>query len=667
MCVMSTAIKPHHDRTTAELVLDLQSNRVLANSLLFQHRHTDEDAPFHARMIRAMTSHLPQVLIKAFRGSAKSTTAEEVLITGAAFQDYQFGLVVGNTYESAVMRLASVKRELAYNEKLLTMFGSMEGEKWGEDVIILANGVRLQALGRNQSTRGLKESVRNMRPDFVLLDDLEDVDDVKSPESRNKNWQWYTRELYPALDPKARLRMVGTPLHDDSMVERAAASKDWRTLTIPLYTLDGAGEIVSNWPSRFPVEAILKIRDAFAEAGDLAGFSQEYLCKPLDHIAKTFQEGDILINPGTSTFAPRTLIVDPARTTKATSSRTGYVVTSWVGSKLIVHDALGAFHSPSEQVAKIFELNDAHHPMTVAVEANGLEEWLMQPLRAGMTQRGTTMPLQAIRAPNDKKQFIAGLQPFFKAHEVEFASPLPDLKQELMSFPYGKLDIINALAYAVRLRPGAPVYPNFQQHHVQHFLPSARASLWLALNGSAGMLVSVLVAIEDGGIHILNDWVREGPMDDCLQMVEMDLNSLPTYTRRPQIMLPMERGQAQDHAGIGNALRRNRLGFREGKRINEALESLTEPLRTTMAQRPMFTVSPEATWSLNAFAGGYARDVTGRDMLVMRPQDNIHATVAQATEVLTATLDPRRMFELDSDGPGMTIGHNGRPYRSMMR
>lgn len=640
---------------------------MLANALLFKHRHTDEDAPFHARMVRALTSKLPRVLIKAFRGSAKSTTAEEVMITGAAFKDYQFGLVVGNTYESAVMRMASMKRELAYNEKLLTMFGSMEGEKWGEDVLILANGVRLQALGRNQSTRGLKESVRNMRPDYVLLDDLEDVDDVKTPESRQKNWQWLTRELFPALDPHARLRAVGTPLHDDSVIERIAASVDWRTLTIPLYTMDGAGEMVSNWPARFPAEAIVKLRDMFERDGDLAGFSQEYLCKPLDHIARTFQEGDILINPGTPTFAPRTVIVDPARTTKATSSRTGYVVTSWVGSKLIVHDALGAFHSPSEQVEKIFELNDAHHPMTVAVEANGLEEWLMQPLRAGMTARGSTMPLQAIRAPNDKKQFIAGLQPFFKAHEVEFASPLPDLKAELLSFPYGKLDIINALAYAIRLRPGAPVYPNFMQSHVQHYIPGPRAALWLALNGTAGMLVSVLVAVEDGGVHILHDWVREGPMDDCLQMVEMDLNSLPTYTTRPQLMLPFERAGIQDHAGIGNALRRNRLGFREGKRLNESLESLTDLMRSTMAHKPLFTVNPEATWSLNAFAGGYARDVTGKDMLVMRPQDNIHTTVAQATEVLAATLDPRRLFELDSTGPGMTIGHNGRPYRSMLR
>jgi hypothetical protein len=656
------------DRATAELVLDLQRNRVLANALLFKHRHTDEDAPFHPRMVHALTSSLPRVLIKAFRGSAKSTTAEEVMITGSVFKDYQYGLVVGNTYEAACMRLASIKRELAYNERLLTMFGAMEGSKWGEDVLVLENGVRVQALGRNQSARGLKESVRNMRPDFVLLDDLEDVDDVKSPESREKNWRWLTRELIPALDPKARLRAVGTPLHDDSVIERLAASQDWRTLTIPLYTLGAGDEVVSAWPSRFPQAAILDLRDRFERDGDLAGFSQEYLCKPLDHIAKTFKEGDILVNPGTSTFAPRTVIVDPARTTKATSSRTGYVVTSWVGSKLIVHDALGAFHSPSEQVAKIFELNDSHHPMTVAVEADGLEEWLMQPLRVGMTQRGSTLPLQAIRAPRDKKQFIAGLEPFFRAHEVEFASPLPDLKAELMAFPYGKLDIINALAYAVRLRPGAPVYPNFSQQHVKHFLPGPRAHLWLALNGSAGMLVSVLIALEDGGIHILNDWVREGPMDNCLQMVEMDLNSLPTYSTRPQIMLPYERALATDHAGIGNALRRNRLGFREGKRLVESLESLTDPLRTTMAQRPMFTVSPEATWSLNALAGGYARDVTGRDVLVMRPQDNIHATVAQATEVLAATLDPRRMFELDGDNAqGMTIGSSGRPYRSMLR
>ena len=132
-------------KDTAALVLELSHDPILANRLLFAKRHPKESAPFHPRMIAALTSRVPQVLVKAFRGSAKSTTAEEVMTQGGVFQDFQYGLIVGSTYDRACDRLKTIKHELDFNEKLLTMFGTLQGSSGGVDTIILSSGVMLKA------------------------------------------------------------------------------------------------------------------------------------------------------------------------------------------------------------------------------------------------------------------------------------------------------------------------------------------------------------------------------------------------------------------------------------------------------------------------------------------------------------------------------------------
>lgn len=658
-------------QSTAALVRDLQDDPVLANRVLFGHRHPKDSAPYHPRMIAALTSALPQVLIKAFRGSAKSTTAEEVMVQGAVFRDFHYGLIVGSTYDRACDRLKSIKHELSFNPKLLTMFGGLEGEQWGADTIILSNGVMVKAIGRGQSARGLKEANRNTRPDFVFFDDLEEEEtgERAKPVDGLAVWTWINRVLTPALaqDREPRIRWAGTPLGENCALEMAATSPDWRTLTVPLFAgsinARDPAEITPAWPSVFPAEACLALRDKFERAGDLAGFSQEYLCQSVDNAVRTFRAETITVEAPASNFAPKTLIVDPARTVNARSARTGYVVTSWMGSRLYVHHAQGSFHTPAEQVDTIFGLSDTFHPATVAVESNGLEEWLMQPLRAQCTLRGDVLPLQAIRAPRDKDNFISGLQPFFNAREVVFVQDFPDLKAELLAFPHGRKDVVNALAYAIRLRPGAPIYPGFADRHIQHFVPGPRATLWLCMNAAPGILTTTLVAVQDGRVHVMNDWVREGVMADMLQAVAMDMNALPTVTGTPQILIPAERASLTDSAGLGSALQRLSIRYRTGARAVENVECLTDVMRATVGGREQFTVSPEATWTLNALAGGYCREEKGTVMLA--PKDGLHKTVAQGLEALGRMSSAASLAQDDTEG--LAMSRSGRPYRSMLR
>jgi hypothetical protein len=57
------------------------------------------------------------------------------------------------------------------------------------------------------------------------------------------------------------------------------------------------------------------------------------------------------------------------------------------------------------------------------------------------------------------------------------------LIDELLGFPYGLKDTINALAYMLEIRPGEPVHPSFgNAHAVNGFQPAPQAVPCLLFN-----------------------------------------------------------------------------------------------------------------------------------------------------------------------------------------
>jgi len=99
--------------------------------------------------------------------------------------------------------------------------------------------------------------------------------------------------------------------------------------------------------------------------------------------------------------------------------------------------------------------------VVIGVERDGLEEWVLQPLRHEQLRRGIIVPIQGYKAPRGKLAFIAALQPFLNAGEITFAKDMAALKQ-FLSFPTGKIDFVNALAFALLMRPGQPIYEDLR-------------------------------------------------------------------------------------------------------------------------------------------------------------------------------------------------------------
>jgi hypothetical protein len=640
----------------------------LAHATLFRHRHKDASSQAHRDTVARIHSASPKVLMMCFRGFGKSTLAEEALIIKALFKDFGNAIIIGENQPRAIERLESIKYELENNPFIQQVFGDPVGATWAATEIVMSNDVSIKAYGRGQSLRGAKH--HDQRPDWCFGDDLEDEESVATPEARRKVMRWFTATLLPALDPKAQIRVAATPLDTESLAMILSKDKGWDTVTIPIeYKNASTGERAASWPTRFPLGWIDDTKDAFLRIGHSKEYLQEYMCMAEDETTKVFNQSMIRYDASLiRTWEPVYAMYDPARTVGAKSARTGKVVWSWVSNRLIVWEATSKFWLPDELISDIFRVDDQYTPIQVGVEQDGLHEFVFQPLRQQQILRGHTIPLRAMKAPKGKLDFIKGLQPFFKAREVVLAGDpeqFTELVQEILAFPTGLKDALNALAYVLRMRPGTPMFDGFTGTNIVDGLPHVRAPYWLAANGDGQGTTGILLQFHEGQMRILADWVKEGDpgtvLDDIVQEAALLANE---PAGRLKIVAPRSHFLPYDTVGLRPAAARIPVEVKAGGAETHGREYLRQSLSKLVHGRYALQVSTAARWTLRAFTGGYARTVGADGMPSTEPTQGAYKLLMEGLEAWASNLDATSRGD-DSAG-NYAYTDKGQRYRSAL-
>ncbi len=658
---VDSAMEKSTDEKRLTLLQRFHEDRYIAHDVLFAHRRKDKSPEFHKDILNLYYSASQYVLVEAFRGGAKSTLLEEYVIIELLFKTSRFCIVIGNTYERACERLAAIKHELETNEAIIELFGNQVGPTWSADVIILSNGARVQAFGARQSLRGAK-TAQGDRPDLAVVDDLEDEEMVGTELARHKNRRWFEGSMLPALIPTGRVRMAATPLHIKCLAEEKRISRNWKSIVVPIFYIKDAKEVAS-WPSRFPMKWINDLKQSYIDSGAITEFEQEYMCRAEDKATKPFQEEMFKKGAVPVGYRAIEIMVDPARTVNTkTSARTGYAVWSWTGSKLTVYEAYGKFHKPDEIISEIVMLNDKYNPVTVGVEADGLEEFIMQPLRNEQVKRGCSIPLSPQRAPKDKGNFISGLQPFYMAGDVVHVGNCQDLENELKAFPTGRCDVPNALAYALKMRVGKPVYEDFgNQHIVDRLEVSKRSKRYLAVSATPSMTAAVLLQYRDGNIYVIRDWCRNEPALEALPII---IQEATLEAGEFVAVTPAEQMDKYTNNGIPSVFKGKRNKIMRGNLAAQSVGCLMTRLKTMNKGQQSFQVSSEARWVVNGMARGYARKLLPTGSYADQPEKNQYALVIEAIESFTGYLN-NGMIEGD-DELTRSYTASGREYISSL-
>ena len=630
--------------SNASMLRTISEDRALGANLLFAHKHKNISPDFHIRIMDLWRAVDDLVVIEAFREGAKTTLSEEFMLMEAAFGNFKYALIFGETYTKACQRIEAIKHEVASNPTIRSLFGDLKSNPWSENKILLKNGVLIEAHGWEEEIRGYKH--RDMRPDRAYLDDIENGSMVRDTQTVDTNWKKIHLQLIPAMDKEGKVRMTGTPLADDCLIRRASNSKNWTSGKFPICNGDiDDPQAESLWPDRYPMDWIRKKRDHFAAEGMLREFNQEYMLIATGSQGKPFTEEMLRFQDVAPTsYAPRKVIMDPARTVEVKKSdQTGHVTVSKLGTRIFVHQSGGEYWQPDEIVAGAFAMSKRHDDAEVVIEKNSLDDWLLQPIRAMALMTGQHLNIKAVNAPQDrdKAAFIMGLRPFFMAGDIILVggrAAHSQLVSQLLNFPSGKRDIINALAYVLRVFAGVPVYPDFSEDNiVQGYAVSRRDQLLLGVNATGTETTAVLVACEGRNMTVLADWISPlMPNDAVPDIVQLIRAVYPN--RQVTAWVPADVFDQVGRNPLLAALKSAGLKANRGENAVMSRGALSPSIRTGMMGRRMLLVDDNARATLNAFMGGYHWPVKSGGERGSEPMRNSARTLLEALETLTLAL-----------------------------
>lgn len=437
-----------------------------------------ESAACHMEWWTLCTSKANKVAIAAPRKHAKSTAITlAYVLASVLFRQSSYVLIVSDTITQATQFLGEIKKELGDNDVLRSLFKVGQFTKDTEDDVVFAfqDGaqVRLSAKGSEQKLRGLKWN--NKRPDLIVGDDLENEELVLNAERRDKFKRWFYGALVPCLAHHGKIRIVGTILHEDSLLNNLMPSlwaKDtvieplkiwsknlkssWKSLKYKAHTEDFKHIL---WPERYDQDWFLNQRADFLARGLSDVYSQEYLNEPIDESVSFFKRGDFLSETTEDKKKRLNFYIagDLAIAKDTTADYTVFIVAGMDENRTLhVKNVIRARLDGREIVDTILSLNKVYVPVAFGLEDMQVTKSIGPFLKEEMIRQNNFVPLEILKhGGQDKIARAKSIQGRIRAHTIKFDKTLDwygAFEDELCKFPRGtKDDQVDAFAYLGRM------------------------------------------------------------------------------------------------------------------------------------------------------------------------------------------------------------------------
>lgn len=198
-------------------------------------------SPHRSKLHDYLFARLPEIVasdksetdaIAAPRGEAKSTLVSQLFVLWCIVTARKrYPVIVMDSIDQAYPMLEAIKAELEFNPRLLADFAEAcgQGRVWQAGTIVTVADVKVQVAGSGKKLRGLRHGP--YRPDLAVLDDIENDEQVRNPDQRDKLQSWLTKTVLPLGGAGAKFDVVyiGTILHYDSVLARTLSNKLWRS------------------------------------------------------------------------------------------------------------------------------------------------------------------------------------------------------------------------------------------------------------------------------------------------------------------------------------------------------------------------------------------------------------------------------------------------------
>lgn len=349
------------------------------------------------------------------RGAAKSTNMDVFVPMWLMIQEHReinVMVLVGKSEDNAKTLLGDIQAELQYNQRYIADFGEQyNAGSWEEGEFVTRSEVAFFARGRGQSPRGLR--YRSHRPDYVVIDDLDDDELVESPARVSKLFDWVRSALFGTLDGgRGRFFMVGNLIAKNSVLAKWCEIKTVHVTRVNIY--DRAGRI--SWAAKWAHDEVKQLE---VVAGYRA-FQKEYMNNPII-------EGAVFKNewirwgkrPAWSKFSEIVLYIDPSFRGSTKNDYKAAKLWGKVGTTLYHLRAFVRQCSVAEMVRWCYDLYEWARAQGIAVrwymEANFMQDTILDEFRREGELRGYQLPITGDkRKKPDKFQRVEAISPLWE-------------------------------------------------------------------------------------------------------------------------------------------------------------------------------------------------------------------------------------------------------------
>ena len=426
---------------------------------------------FQSRLLRTLASILngKDSFTECFvapRGEAKSTWCFIFVMLCIVRCAKRFILYVMDAIHQAAPVIVSIQAELEFNHRLKVDFPSCFGVgiSWKAGEIITKNSIKVQAFGTNTKMRGIKHGA--FRPDMVILDDIENDENVRSPHFRDNLEHWLNASVLGLGEAgeKCDILYPGTILHTDSVLVRTMNNPAWHTticksiLSYPLnMDLWERWEEIYRSHSKKQAFTFYQHNKQAMDKGAIVSWAQKRSLLLLMELrvkigTRAFlseQQGEP--QPRDAIFTNFTYWVEPKKWTyfgvcdpslgKAGQGRDPSAIL--IGgihkqSDTFILDIIEAKitkRTPSRLIEEIIELQQKYTCVKWGIESVQFQEFFRTQLMAISHKRGIPINALPIASSKDKVMRIESLESPVRDGLIRFASNQTVLLEQLRQFP----------------------------------------------------------------------------------------------------------------------------------------------------------------------------------------------------------------------------------------
>lgn len=431
-------------------------------------------------------SRLPGVrrAVAAPRGHAKSTNLTFKGTMHSTLYGYKhYPIIISDSSEQAEGFLDNIRVEFEENTAILEDFGPLAGSVWRSNVLVTKTNIKIEAIGSGKKIRGRKH--RNWRPDLIILDDVENDENVRTPEQRSKLKNWFDKAVSKSGDDYTDIVYIGTLLHYDSLLAKTLTNPAYRSIKYKaVIQFSQADDLWQQWESIFT-----DLANDDREADALAFFQAhkaamlegtqvlwEEKLSYYDLMVMRVSEGEASfnseeqnepINPDDCLFMEEWFeyyneaeinfrdpvfdffgFIDPSlgKTKRSDFSAIVTLAKHRSSGYMYVVDADIERRHPDRIIADVLakerwlRASFGHGYRKLGAETNQFQWFLKEELAKASAKAGLYLPIEEVQQTSDKVMRIQTLQPDVKSKYIKFNRRHKRLLEQLTQFPMGAHD-----------------------------------------------------------------------------------------------------------------------------------------------------------------------------------------------------------------------------------